>query len=320
MTETQAHSGLKDFFISPGEARLRSGWRIVIHTILYNILIFCLAIPYGITVYFVDLSAFDLWISQFISLFAVTLSVFLARRFVDRRAFCSLGIRLSPRLILDLAAGFSIAGLMQALIFGLEMSLGWLEIEAFAWDQSSSIRFFDNLPLCTEIQTGIYIAGTVAIWLLFYTLTGWNEELLFRGYRLQNMAEGLNPWWGLLLSSLWFGAAHWLNPSASWKSTIGICLAGVFLAYGYLRTRQLWLPIGLHIGWNFFEGTVFGFPVSGMSLYSIVRTTVSGPESWTGGAFGPEAGLILLPALIFGAILVYLYSHRRKPDDRSSPV
>jgi hypothetical protein len=137
---------------------------------------------------------------------------------------------------------------------------------------------------------------------------------------LQNIAEGLNPWWGLFLSSFWFGAAHWLNPSASWKSSAGIFLAGIFLAYGYLRTKQLWLPIGLHIGWNFFEGTVFGFPVSGLSLYSIVRTSITGPEYWTGGGFGPEAGLILLPALLLGTILVYVYSRIRKPNDQSSPV
>jgi hypothetical protein len=143
---------------------------------------------------------------------------------------------------------------------------------------------------------------------------GWNEELLSRGYHLQTMASGTNLFWGVILSSAAFGIFHIQNPSANWVSTAGIFLAGVYLAYGYLRTRQLWLPIGLHIGWNFFEGVVFGFRVSGLNIYALTRITVHGPELWTGGAFGPEAGFIVLPALILGAFLIYLYTLRRRPS------
>jgi hypothetical protein len=101
---------------------------------------------------------------------------------------------------------------------------------------------------------------------------------------------------------------HLGNPNATWVSAAGIFLAGLFLAYGYLTTKQLWLPIGLHIGWNFFEGVVFGFPVSGLDIYRLMRTTISGPDLWTGGAFGPEAGLVLLPGLLLGAALIFAYS------------
>jgi membrane protease YdiL (CAAX protease family) len=91
---------------------------------------------------------------------------------------------------------------------------------------------------------------------------------------------------------------------------LGILGAGYFLAFGYLRTRHLWLPIGLHIGWNFFEGPVFSFPVSGLDTARLLNHTVSGPELITGGAFGPEAGLIVLPALVLGAVLIHLYAKR----------
>ncbi len=91
----------------------------------------------------------------------------------------------------------------------------------------------------------------------------------------------------------------------------GSFFAGVYLAYAYIRTKQLWLSIGLHIGWNFFEGVVFGFPVSGLATYTLSRINVHGPELWTGGAFGPEAGLIILPSLIVGGILIYLYTRKR---------
>ena len=104
---------------------------------------------------------------------------------------------------------------------------------------------------------------------------------------------------------------HLANPNATWVSAAGIFFAGLFLAYGYVCTQQLWLSIGLHIGWNFFEGVVFGFPVSGLSIYPLIHINVSGPDVWTGGAFGPEAGLIILPALALGAVLINLYTRSR---------
>jgi membrane protease YdiL (CAAX protease family) len=108
-----------------------------------------------------------------------------------------------------------------------------------------------------------------------------------------------------------FVVIHLGNPNATWVSAAGIFFAGIFLAYGYIRTGQLWLSMGLHLGWNFFEGVVFGFPVSGLSIYRLIRIDVQGPEIWTGGPFGPEAGLIVLPALLVGVILIYLYTRER---------
>jgi hypothetical protein len=71
--------------------------------------------------------------------------------------------------------------------------------------------------------------------------------------------------------------------------------------------------MGLHLGWNFFEGPVFGFPVSGTSSFRLIRHTVDGPTTLTGGQFGPEAGLIVIPALLFGAALLWAYTRGRSP-------
>jgi hypothetical protein len=112
----------------------------------------------------------------------------------------------------------------------------------------------------------------------------------------------------VVLSSAIFGGLHLTNPNATLAGAGGVLLAGVFLAFAYLRSGQLWLPIGLHTGWNLFEGLVFGFPVSGLESYHLVRIVVAGPERWTGGRFGPEAGLVALPALLLGVFLVYIYT------------
>jgi hypothetical protein len=97
-------------------------------------------------------------------------------------------------------------------------------------------------------------------------------------------------------------------------AVVGIFLAGIFLGYAFIRSGQLWLAIGLHTGWNFFEGVVFGFPVSGLHFYRLTEARVVGPELWTGGAFGPEAGLLLIPALALGFLLVHLYAQGRRTE------
>jgi hypothetical protein len=211
---------------------------------------------------------------------------------LDKRTFGSLGLNLNRQAILDIVSGIGIAFVMMGLIFSSEMVLGWLTLEPFAW----TIEPIQN------------VFAQVILFFLLFIVVAWNEELMSRGYHLQTIASGINLQWGLIISSAIFGILHLANPHATWISAAGIFFAGLFLGYAYIRTQQLWLSIGLHIGWNFFEGVIFGFPVSGLDIYHLTRIHVIGPEIWTGGAFGPEAGAILLPAIIFGACLVYLYT------------
>ena len=285
---------VKNVFLSPDEPRLRAGWRLLIHTIGYNIFLICISIPALIPILLWSISPDNLLLNSAIALFAVTPSVFLARRFLDKRSITSLGLKLDRQVLADVVVGFFIPFLVMGLIFLAEWSLGWLTLDGFAWQTDVILTVILN----TILYLGILL------------IVAWNEELLFRGYRLQNFSDGLNTTWGVLLSSVWFGIAHLANPNtdAKFSVAIGIFLAGVFLAYGYLSTNQLWLPIGLHLGWNFFEGVVFGFPVSGLDIYRLIRITVDGPVLWTGGAFGPEAGLVVLPGLLLGVTLIFVYS------------
>ena len=211
---------------------------------------------------------------------------------MDKRSFVSLGLQINKQAFADILIGIAITFVMMGLIYFAEVAAGWLTFESFAWQNESA----------ANVMTGVLTFFAVFIFV------GWNEELLSRGYHLQTLASGTNMFWGVVISSSVFGLAHLGNPNATWVSAAGIFFAGLFLAYGYLRTGQLWLSIGLHIGWNFFEGVVFGFPVSGLDIYRLIRHQIQGPEIWTGGAFGPEAGLIVLPALAIGSVLIYLYT------------
>jgi membrane protease YdiL (CAAX protease family) len=289
---------LATIFISPSEPRLRAGWRLLLQIALLAIIGIVVAIPIGIITFALrgDTSGVVYFIVNIIvELAAVSASVFLARRYLDKRTFVSLGFKLDRFVFRDIFAGIVITFIMMGLIFIAMRFLGWLSFESFAWNTD-------------PIQ--VVVLQTLSFFIIFI-FVAINEELLSRGYHLQTITSGLNLFWGLVISSAIFGGLHLANPNATWVSAAGIFCAGLFLAYGYIRTKQLWLSIGLHIGWNFFEGVVFGFPVSGLSIYPLTHITVSGPEIWTGGAFGPEAGLIVLPALALGAALIYLYTRSR---------
>lgn len=288
----QNRSLLSQIFVSPDEPRLRAGWRLLIQTLLMFVIG---AVVFIIGSFFGPVITGSLVFQQILNLIITTGSIYIARRWLDKRSFESLGLTLNNQTWIDILAGIGITFVQMGFIYGLMSALGWITFEGFAWE-------FD--PINTVISN-------VLIFFIGFVFVGWNEELLSRGYHLQTIASGINLFWGVVISSAVFGLLHLGNPNATWVSAAGIFFAGIYLAYGYIRTKQLWLPIGLHIGWNFFEGVVFGFPVSGLDIYALTRIQVQGPEIWTGGAFGPEAGLIVLPSLILGGVLIYLFTRGR---------
>jgi hypothetical protein len=151
-------------------------------------------------------------------------------------------------------------------------------------------------------------------------LVGFYEEFFSRGYQLKNLAEGLRGLLGprgavvvsVLFSSAVFGLMHLLNDHASILSTFNIFVAGILLAVGCALTGELAIPIGIHIAWNFFQGSVFGFPVSGYQPpASIISVQPIGNPLVTGGDFGPEAGLVGLWACMLGVYAIIVWVRAR---------
>jgi CAAX protease family protein len=300
MTEnrpTSERSILANIFVSPDEPRLRAGWRLLIQIIIFLVLGAVVFITASFLGFDPRGGSLAFLLEQVLNLIVYTGSVYIARRWLDKKSFESLGLKLNQQALVDVLAGIGIAFVQMGFIYILMLGLNWLTFEGFAWE-------FDPI--------NIVVTGVLTFFVAFI-FVGWNEELFSRGYHLQTITSGTNLFWGVIISSAMFGLLHLANPNATWASAAGIFFGGILFAYTYIRTKQLWLPIGLHIGWNFFEGAVFGFPVSGLDIYALTRIQVTGPEIWTGGPFGPEAGLIVLPSLLLGAGLIYWFTKSREP-------
>ncbi|MCK2212338.1 CPBP family intramembrane metalloprotease [Actinomadura sp. ATCC 31491] len=139
------------------------------------------------------------------------------------------------------------------------------------------------------------------------------EELLFRGILFRIVEERVGTWPALTLTGLLFGLSHLFNPHADLWGAIAIAIeAGGMLAAAYAATRTLWVPIGVHFGWNFAAAGVFGAEVSGNGVpQGLLHGVTSGPGLLTGGAFGPEASPY---AVVFGLLLMaaFLWLARRR--------
>jgi len=141
--------------------------------------------------------------------------------------------------------------------------------------------------------------------LVFLLVAATDEELIFRGYPFQRLADALGPAVAVALFSGAFGLVHLRNPDHTWLSTLNTMLVGVPLAVAYLRTRALWLPVGIHLAWNYVQGCGLGLPVSGIRMpFSFLRAEVGGSELLTGGPYGPEGGLLATAVIV--AATVYL--------------
>lgn len=134
---------------------------------------------------------------------------------------------------------------------------------------------------------------------------GFFEELVSRGILFRFFEEFGGSWFALALSSAIFGGLHIFNDNATWFSVTAIALeAGILLGGAYMLTRSLWLPVGLHFGWNVTQGFVWDVPVSGNAVDGLVESHPAGTDLISGGAFGLEASLVAL--VLAGAAGVWL--------------
>ncbi|UCC82771.1 MAG: CPBP family intramembrane metalloprotease [Gemmatimonadota bacterium] len=205
---------------------------------------------------------------------AVLVASFVLIRAADRKPFAALGFPARREAAVDFAKGAAIGGGIIAAVVVLQTLLGWLRP---APDAGTLVGWLGQLA---SLAVALAIAAAA-------------EELLLRGYPFQVLVEGAGVVLAVVLSSAVFAAIHLNNPEVGAIALLNIGLAGVLFAAAYLRTRSLWVPIGMHWAWNFVMVAFFDLPVSGIVIDMPGYDTVElGPDLYTGGAFGPEGGLV----------------------------
>ncbi len=199
-------------------------------------------------------------------------------RWIERRRVSELDWRKLPHLLL---------GLLSALLLFAVLALQLWAAGAYR-------------------LTGVGDAPLWSLFLLTAVMPGITEEIVSRGILFRLTEEGLGTWIALIVSALFFGFMHAGNPGATGWSSIAISIeAGLLFGLLYHVTRSLWWCIGLHAGWNFVQGAVFGIPVSGIGVDGLLESQLQGPDWLDGGGFGAEASVLtVLTCSIISLLLV----------------
>ncbi len=163
-------------------------------------------------------------------------------------------------------------------------------------------------------RQGLPALGGVLIVLSGWIVQGGAEEVLFRGWTLPVLGARYRPWVGLAVSSLMFAAMHGLNNGLNWLALINLALFGLFAALYALREGSIWGISALHSAWNWVQGNILGFDVSGLEAGGVTlwNFKTQGPDWITGGAFGPEGGVAVTAVLLIGIAAILFWPSRSR--------
>lgn len=225
-----------------------------------------------------------------VSFGALILLTWLWIHFYERRGITSIG--LEPQRGLFLYGRGMLIGLTTfSTIVGILAPFGFIAVE-----------------VSDPAQVGMAALGGVLLILIpGWVIQGAAEEILTRGWMLPTLAVRYRPWVGVLISSLFFAVMHGLNPNLSFLALLNLFLYGLFAALYALREESLWGICAFHSIWNWAQGNLFGLavsgqPVSGGMLFNLMET---GPDWLTGGAFGPEGGLVTTIVLMINMAIIW---------------
>ncbi len=236
-----------------------------------------------------ELSMGNIWIQVGITSVSSFFSVWVFRVFVDKQTVWSLG--------------FAWKGFEKHAWTGFFAAIAMLGAGTLVIVAMNYLSFVD-------FQLDIM---SLASNLLLMLLVAFAEELFFRGYLLNNLMQSMNKWLALVISALLFAFVHIGNPAAmdSVIPVIEVFIGGLMLGINYIYTKNLWFGIFLHFGWNFFMGPVLGYEVSGINLQPILTQNVTGPNLWTGGAFGFEGSVLsMVVNIVLMVVLVGVYERK----------
>jgi membrane protease YdiL (CAAX protease family) len=225
---------------------------------------------------------FQSLIVAFATLLGIFSTIWLMMKFADEKPFYTLGFK-NHEIGKDIFKGIFLGFIIMLFGFLILCLAKQIQIQKVNFDFYS------------------FVSG-----LLLFIFVAVSEEIVVRGYILKNLLASFNSYIALFISSAIFSLLHLGNPNMDLFSLIQLLVAGILLGIPYVITRKLWFSIAFHFSWNFFQGTIFGFNVSGIQNYSIIETKFHTATIWNGGNFGFEGSLLCLLFQII-AIAVVLF-------------
>lgn len=237
-------------------------------------------------------------LSLLITLFSfafISLLVFFRVKVIEKRSFSSIGFN-KNNWLKKYSLGFLIGLAMMSIIVLILFPFGYITVEK------------------NPIQpVGISATASVLIILFGWIIQGATEEIVTRGWLLNVLSTKYNIGVGLLISSTLFGLMHLTNPNVNYIAVINIILVGLFYGLYVIKTNDLWAVCGMHSAWNFAQGNIFGFKVSGLdvSVGSLIDLNLVGSDFVTGGIFGPEAG-ITATFILLASIGILLFIDKKR--------
>lgn len=295
---------LKNLFINPNSKTLRAGWRILMFGVFFVPI--NLGLTFGVREILGSLKGGGtLWFT--LLGISATIAAYITRKYIDKESFISLGLRIDKMAILDVFSGVVNSAIIMTSIYFTMLLTGLIEFKGFSWWTDISSH---------DINFNVAVIPIILAVLWELVVVAWWEELVFRGIIFQNMIKGMGLIWAVIISSILFGLVHAGNPDATLISTLMIAIITPQLIYAYLKTGQLWLPIGLHLGWNFFQASVFGFASSGQTSPSMITQNPIGRDWLSGGAFGAEGSILIIPFIIVSVFLIHWWVKATRNSDQ----
>ena len=237
-------------------------------------------------------------LSLLITLFSfafISLLVFFRVKVIEKRSFSSIGFN-KNNWLKKYSLGFLIGLAMMSIIVLILLPFGYITIEK------------------NPIQpVGVSAIASILVILFGWIIQGATEEIVTRGWLLNVLSTKYNIGVGLLISSTLFGLMHLTNPNVNYIAVINIILVGLFYGLYVIKTNDLWAVCGMHSAWNFAQGNIFGFKVSGLdvSVGSLIDLNLVGSDFVTGGIFGPEAG-ITATFILLASIGILLFIDKKR--------
>jgi membrane protease YdiL (CAAX protease family) len=303
---------VRDYFVNPAERRLRAPWRLVVWVFLAGFGAIVLTLLFGVVPAPTGQTGFAAAVYALAELgwgfFAMGAAGLGFGYLLDRRTLADYGLGLDGQWWRDAGFGVALGVGLPTIVLLTQVAVGWTAITAVLPTPTGGTFGFGS----TSAVVGL------ALLIPFFVVQASVEEILVRGYLLTNLAEGtaglIGKWASVVgatvLTGALFGPLHWTNPNATLLSVTNITLYGFLLGACYVLTGRLGIACGFHIAWNY-ALSLWDFPVSGLETgISLVGTRTTGPELVTGGAFGPEGGLIALPLLALGTGALYWWVRR----------